>query len=199
MTGEPTRGGEWEPINFLQLKLKLSTSLQLRWRKCSTKKHISKPVISWFQNVSNPNTRPAKRMDHKSDTEKFLGARNLVLEWKTKPNGLWLIWNFTHFLTNVFPRFSQNLNSIGFVNQWQIWKYGHNLGFVGGFLTELKTRSTRITTKNCTDWAYTVIWRVISPQINPQHHPNNKNSKVLHKSIREEREEHKSKENQNFS
>jgi hypothetical protein len=33
-------------------------------------------------------------------------------------------------------------------------------GFVGVFLNELKTRSTRITTRNCSYWEYVVIQRV---------------------------------------
>jgi hypothetical protein len=81
------RNGNWrtveamvesEPINFLLLKLKLISSLQLRWRKWSNQKHVSKPVISWFQNVPKTHTRPTKRTDLKSDTKKSELVQNHV-------------------------------------------------------------------------------------------------------------------------
>ena len=35
------------------------------------KKHISKRLISWFQNISKTHTRPPMRTYHKLDTKKF--------------------------------------------------------------------------------------------------------------------------------
>jgi hypothetical protein len=62
---------------------------------------------------------------------------------------------------------------------------------------KLKGNSTRITTKNITVRAYTVIQRVFLHANKPQQHPYQKNSKVLHKSTREEEgrnQEHKTSE-----
>jgi hypothetical protein len=78
-TDEVTRGGEWEPIKFCSRTLKMNTSLQLKWSKNSNQNHFIKPVISWFQNVPNAHTRPAKQTDRKSDTEKFESVQNRVV------------------------------------------------------------------------------------------------------------------------
>jgi hypothetical protein len=69
-TGKATRGSEWEPIRFCFQTLKMNTSLQLRWSKCSNHEHISERVISWLQNVPNTHMRPTKQTDRKSDTKK---------------------------------------------------------------------------------------------------------------------------------
>ena len=63
-------GGEWKPIRFCFQTLKMNTSLQLWWSKCSNHEHISERVISWLQNVPNTHMRPAKQTDRKSDTKK---------------------------------------------------------------------------------------------------------------------------------
>jgi hypothetical protein len=68
LVGPVRRPEGWMKINQT---LKMNTSLQLRWNKCSNHKHISERVISWLQNVPNTHMRPTKQTDRKFDTKKF--------------------------------------------------------------------------------------------------------------------------------
>jgi hypothetical protein len=124
--------GEWESIGFCFQTLKMNTSLQLRWSKCSNHEHISERVISRLQNVPNTHMRPAKQTDRKSDTKKsktvqyststivvFTSTKS-ALEFKIEPNELRLRWNFTHTWENTLPRSPQILSSIRLVNHPQI-------------------------------------------------------------------------------
>jgi hypothetical protein len=161
-------------------------------------------VISWFQNIPKTHETSKTNESQIGHRKVWIGpklcryvalisaAQNLVLKYKTETNGLRLRCYFTHTMNNVFPRSPQILNSIGFVNQSQIWKYDQNWVFS----TKHKMGSTRITTKNCTDW---VIQRAYLPTNQSPTASKQLNSKVLHKSSREEWEEHKSTDTQNFS
>jgi hypothetical protein len=75
-----------------------------------------------------------------------------------------------------------------------------NWGFVGVFWNELKTSSTRITSKNYTNTACAMIKESILPPINSKNHPQHKNSKVFTNPQREGREERENKnDSKNFS
>jgi hypothetical protein len=126
--------GEWKLTGFCFQTLKMNTSLQLRWSKCSNHETSeNERVISWLQNVPNTHIWPAKQTDRKSDTKRskngpiqyrpqvlFSAVRNSILEFKIESNKLWLRWNFTHIWANTFSISPQILSSIGLVNHPQI-------------------------------------------------------------------------------
>jgi hypothetical protein len=94
------------------------------------------------------------------------------------------------------PRYPKILNSIRLVNQPQIRKHRLDWGLVGGFQNEFKSdHNQNLLEPNVRRG----LKSDLHPHGNPQQYPKHKNLKVPHKSTREEREEHKSKETQNFS
>jgi hypothetical protein len=141
--------------------------------------------------------RPAKQTDHKSDTEKSESVQNRVA------NKCWFQQHEILFsdvkLKQTNSDWYKILHTPGEIcfqdlhkfyaqsDLWikrRSWKYEQNEVLLEFSQNELKENSTRTTTKTasqgCTHWSKESIFT----QINPQQHPYQKNSKVLHKTTR---------------